>query len=96
MATRLLHGSVRANLLDEMVLVYDSRANHEARLIKTAKRMQARDISRRQDKGEDFVTADDYRPMWGAVRLVAAEISPPLHIHTWQEKTLLECLEHPE
>jgi hypothetical protein len=80
-------------LLDELVLVYDGRANHESRLIKAAKRLQARDISRRQDKGEDFVTVDDYRPIWGAVRLVAAEISPPLHIQSWHEKSLLECLE---
>lgn len=80
-------------LLDELVLVYDGRANHESRLIKAAKRLQSRDIKRRQDNGDEFVTPEDYRAVWGSVRLVAAAISPPLHIHGWQEKTLLDCLE---
>jgi hypothetical protein len=80
-------------LLDDMILVYDIRAGHEARLIKTAKRMQARDMKRRRDAGESSVAAEDYRAIWGSVRLVAADTSPPLSIRGWHEKTLLECLE---
>lgn len=83
----------RRVLLDELVLVYDSRAGHESRLIRAAKRLQSNDIRRRQNEGEKLVSPEDYRHIWGSVRLIAADISPPLHIHDWQEKTLLDCLE---
>lgn len=80
-------------LLDDMILAYDVRAGHEARLIKTAKRMQARDMKRRREAGDSSVAAEDYRAIWGSVRLVAADTAPPLSIRGWHEKTLLECLE---
>lgn len=82
-------------LLDEMVVVYDARAGHEARLIKAAKRMQSRDIRRRQEAGESHVDADEYRPIWGSIRLVAVNISPPLQVRGWHQKTMLDCLENP-
>jgi hypothetical protein len=82
-------------LLDDMDVVYDVRARHEARLIKAAKRMQSADIRRRQEAGEQHVDVDDYRPIWASVRLVAASISPPLQVRGWHQKTMLDCLENP-
>jgi hypothetical protein len=80
-------------LLEELVLVYDARAGHEVRLVKTAKRMQARDMQRRREEGEQHVSPDDYGAIWGSVRLVAADISPPLQVRAWHHKSLLDCLD---
>lgn len=80
-------------LLDEMTIVYDARAGHESRLIRSAKRVQSNDVRQRREAGEHHVAADDYRPIWGAVRLVAADISPPLQVRGWRERSLLDCLE---
>lgn len=80
-------------LLDEMAVVYDRRAGHLRRLVRMAQRIEREDIRRREAAGESGVSAEDYRPIWGSIRLVAADISPPLHVRGWQEATLLDCME---
>jgi len=80
-------------LLEELVLVYDARAGHEVRLVKTARRMQSNDMGRRREAGEQHVAPDDYNAIWGSVRLVAADISPPLQVRAWRYKSLLDCLD---
>lgn len=79
-------------LLEDMAIVFDGRANHESRLIRAAKRLQARDMRRREEAGERGVADDVYQAVWEAIRLVAVDISPPLHIRGWYEKSLLSCL----